>query len=204
MKDIINIIFLLLILLTSASIIVFFLSNLRYMDKIKESYSCVALKETTMIVIDKYYTKDSNKTKKDNSKDNKKSKNNLNDEIYCIIFQEVGNPENKTTENVTKEEFKRIYLGDRKSTYTSIYKNKDIFFEVIEEYNWNNINDYHKEMDRYNECPDYKKDYFEKNKDIFLKKCEESIVNKNKEIKSKYIKMIIVLIISILLFIVTK
>lgn len=204
MKDIINIIFLLLILLTSASIIVFFISNLRYMDKIKESYSCVALKETTMIVIDKYCTKDSNKTKKDNSKDNKKSKNNLNDEIYCIVFQEVGNPENKTTENVTKEEFKRIYLGDRKSTYTSIYKNKDIFFEVIEEYNWNNINDYHKEMDRYNECPDYKKDYFEKNKDIFLKKCEESIVNKNKEIKSKYIQMIIMLIISILLFIVTK
>lgn len=206
MKDIMNIIFLLLILLTSASIIVFFISNLRYIDKIKESYSCVALKETTMIVIDKYSTEDSNanKNKDENSKNNKKKKDDLNNDKYYIVFQEINNPENKITELVTKEEFKKIYIGDRKSTHTAIYKNKDIFFEVTEEYNWNNINDYHKEMDRYNECPDYKKDYFEKNKDIFLKKCEESIVNKNKEIKSKYIKMIIVLIISILLFIVTK
>ena len=204
MKDIINIIFLLLILLTSASIIVFFISNFRYMDKIKESYFCVDFKETTMIVIDKYSTNNSKKKKKENNKNNKKSKSNSNDEIYCIVFQEVSNPENKITENVSKEEFKKIFLGDKKSTYTSIYKNKDIFFEVREEYNWDNINGYHKEIDRYNECPDYKKDYFKKNKDIFLKKCEESVINKNKEIKSKYITMIIVLIISILLFIVTK
>ena len=206
MKDTINIIFLLLILLTSASIIVFFVSNFRYIDKIKESYSCVALKETTMIVIDKYSTEDSNanKNKDKNSKNNKKKKDDLDNDKYYIVFQEINNPDNKTTELVTTEEFKKIYIGDRKSVHTSIYKNKDIFFEISEEYGWDNINKYHEDIDRYNNCPDYEKEYFEKNKETFLKKCEESVINKNKEIKDKYIKMIIVLIISILLFIVTK
>ena len=213
MKGIINIIFLFTSIGAIFSIIGFYIFNSKYINKLRENSLCINLEEENFIVIDKYikdkselkntksnynyengYTTN-NKNKKNNKKKEMKGNNS---DIYYVIFQNVDEKENKIIKEVTFEEYKKTFFGDRISNQSLVYKNKDenIFFKVTEKSNLHNLNMFYS-------CPDDEKNFFQKNKDIILEQCEEFEILRKIKTKNTYKNIFIILIISIILFIFT-